>query len=984
MMKSKLLAVVVFVFLQFNGYGSEIDSDSESVSSKSSNELSVSAQSHQSSEDNDRTVTDSSSLSSSADDSSDDDSDDSGTVQDKVIDKTWGLKNLLYAIPNHDLQRSPLLGLIAVCNGTIKKWYGEFTDVVVEQEEGRPARNKRNFVTNTSLEKVTRVFFDVLDGRVRCSAAGSSPMIALSAKGIGQLVTLTQERGVSGVSAFLEKGLVRKQKQKKESLQQEKKQSNGQQISAEELFVNRWWASYETRPEKGKFTEERDFRKRLIPLFKDLRALEQEQGSEKTKQIFLTVLMAFLVLKDEAEGEKDPVYAVQEYFRKLGVVFTREYYTLQEKKAIKKRLARSSFGTSTKDLEDAAFYLFSIAKNDFEFITASHVSALFKEIIEGEERNVAHALCAEVAVRSFVNLMLYNPVTQRFDAAMLPEGVHLDPLVYDFYFNREHPRTDPQAPQYYATSLDAWIQVITELHKKFSEIKYEDHELKSSSEGILLVFNKIFGTTAQSYEELGNMLSHDGSHVTLEMLKSEKKPRREEEWAVAVEREGLPGESAYEFFATLNVSDGHASLIFDMGNIMPLMGKHRYQAIEELQKVYHLDLWPMVLNPATINTVIDDETPFQKAIETGCVPLVELLVSYGADIHQLDDGQMGILAYAYESGSAEMVKFFTDKGLELHADLNTIIGWLSISEMDDALFDKIMASNVTDTGQRRKDFYSSALMVCFERNMSAAHRNAIDQCEDNVWIARAKKLIAEGADVNFIEVLGVEGGYYNAPILAASYGGCTDDEIIMSLVNALEPAGDNKNRAMVYGKALCSFFDKKNISAAEVLIKKGANLNFYTSYESDGTTQVYGVVLSASYGDNKELMQIIVDELHQAPNEEVALMYGKALLSTISKNWFEIAVQLIKKGALLDQVDEFWLKHIVGLLKHDQAAEQLLQVIGTAQKSATWTQMYGEVLREYAGRYGETEEWLKRYGAVVEQEAYDVVQAVERDAEAFA
>ncbi len=1228
-MKNKLLVIIGLVFYPY-AYGSEIDSDIESISSqlseaRDSKPALVYEEGHVSGSSS------SSSSGSSSDDSSSessksDDSGDSGIVHDKVIDKTWGLKNLLSSTPDQDLQRSPLLGLVAVGNGTIKKWYGTFTDVPVEtQEAGKPARNKRVFTSETSLEKVTRAFFDILDNRVRCSAAGSNPMIALSPDMIGELVILTHEQGISGTIAFLEKGLVRKQKQKKQSALSE----DVKQVLPEESFINEWWTSYKTRPEKGKFTEERDFRKRLMPLFKDLKELEQEQGPEKSKKNFLTLLMAFLVLKDEAEGQKDSAYALQDYFKKLGVVYTRDYYTTLEKKAIQKRLTKRSFGTSVKDFEAVVFYLVALAKNDFEFINASAASAFFKEIVRGEERQVSHALCAEVAVRSLINLMLYNPITQRFDSKMLPERIHLDPLVYDFYFNSEHSRTDPQMPRYYADSLNAWIQVIVALHKKFPEIVYRQNELAANPQNMLLVFNRIFGMTAQSFQELGNALSKDGSQITIETAELEQKlgqTYKKEKWTIVVERDGLPGEDPYEFFANLELSSGHASFDLAMENIMPLMDKNQYRLIEGLQKLYGVDVWSMVLNPAAINAVINDETPFQEAIdtdymplvellikhgadihqvnddgetpfqeaiETGCMPLVELLIKHGADIHQVnddgetpfqeamengymplvellikhgadihqlnDDGEyplheaiengymplvellikhgadihqvdnsgMGALFYAYKSGNSEMVKFFTDKGLTLNVPLNTDISDIrdfmygekdSISE---EFFEKLCGFDRNDRSDEWVQFYSKVLVVVLE----------------NDWVEYAKKLIQEGANINFIDAFDDEGVVgLNAPIVGAARG-CTDEAFVNSLVDALEPAGNDKNKATVYGQALGDFFIKKYNYAARVLIEKGANTSFYgeypnadsalpstvygivfsvscgddkrlmqvvvdklssagenkalarlygqalyqalskkwfdiakiliekgadtnwsSSYESDGATGVYGVVLSASYGNDKQLMQTIMDRLTPAgentlisrlygealyqviakqwfdiariliqkgadvnfyekhadhpstdfyrvvlsassssdkelmemivqkldpvgTNEAVARMYGKALYRVIYNNWFDLAAQLVKKGAILDELTKDRLKCVVNRVEydHDKEAGHLLQAIGTAKKSDAWAQMYKETLRSQASFFGKTEDWLKLYGASLEQEVQSIEGAIKND-----
>ncbi len=944
-MKNKLLIFIGLLIFHY-GYGSEIDfdcSDTESVSSKSSERGKAESglfheEGHVSG----------SSSSSSSDSSESDDSHDSGVVQDKIIDKTWGLKNLLSATPDHDLYRSPLLGLITVGNGTIKKWYGTFSDVPAgKQEVGKPARNKRVFTTEMLLEKVTRSFFDILDGRVRCSVAGSNPMIALSAEAVGQLVVVAHDRGISGMITFLEEGLVRKQKQKKQSALGE----NVKLVLPGESFIDTWWARYELRSEKGKFTDQRDFRKRLMVLCKDLSLLQQEQGPKKTKELFLTVLMAFLVLKDEAEGQKNPAYTVQDYFKKLGVEYVRDYYTTVEKKAIQKRLGKRSFGTSVKDFEEVVFYFSALAKNDFEFVGAPYTSALFKEVVKGEETEVAHGLCAEATVRSFLNLMLYNPTTQRFDVGMLPEGIHLDPLVYDFYFNPEHPRTDPQAPRYYGESADAWIQVIVALHKKFPAIVYKQNELAGKPQNMLLVINKIFGTVAQSFEELGNILSKDGSQIIIETAESDEKPGdyyKKEKWTIAVERDGLPGEDPYEFFVNLELSDGHAAFLFDMENIMPLMGKHQYRLVEELQKIYHVDLWSMVLNAGAINAVIDDETPFQEAVQSGCVPLVKLLISHGADIYQVDDDHLGALGYAYQSGSDEMVQFFTDQGLKINASLESITSWLwgLDQDVDDQFFDQIIASNVTDHGQQKKDFYSTALMVCLDRN----------------WVERAKKLIKEGANINFIEVPDEGQKMDRAPIVAAARG-CADEALANLLVDALEPVGDDRNRAQAYGWALGGFYIKKYRYAVKVLLEKGADTNVYSEFpNADSTLPSYvtGVVVDVSVGDDELLMQRVVDALPLAgENKTLARLYGNALIGVLLRGWNDIGNILIEKGADINFYNELslnlnrtpWGVVLAASYSQDQnLMKKIVDALNPAGENKVLVRSYGEALENVVNK----------------------------------
>jgi hypothetical protein len=900
-MKNKLLLILVIFRC---AYGSQADVDTQSVSSKSSETAEINSPLFY--EDGLPSKSSSTSARSSSTASSSGDGEGTHTgdaeFQDKVIDKTWGLKNLLSSTPEQDLYRSPLLGLIAVNNGTIKKWYGAFTDVPLgKQEEGALLRNKRVFVSHTSLERVTRAFFNVLDKRVRCSVIGSNPLIALSAQAIGELILVSHERGIIPMIEFLEKGLGDKENRLRREQEGKKKSQRFRleivPLSEEEAFVEAWWERYKIFPRKR--VNLTNFRKNLHSLLQDLREMEKHQGAEKTIHVFSTLLMAFLVLKDESEGQKDCAYTVQDYFKKLKVDFVRTYYTTSEKKDFQKRLAKRAFGITNKDFEEIVFYLVSLAKNDFEFIAAPYTSAVFKETVKGEKREVTHALCAEVTVRSLINLFLFNPITQHFDEEMLPQRIQLNPLVSDFYFKTLPFRTDPQSPRYYAESADAWIQVIVALSKKYPSIIYKENELGAIPQNILLVLNKVFGTTVQSFPELGTALSKDGSQITIERVESVKDlspPGKKGEWTIAIERDGLQGEDPYEFFVTIELAEEHAAFIFNMENIMPLIGCPQYRAIEELQKVYEVELWSIVLDAAAINAVIEEKTPFQEAIKTGSVPLVELLIEHGADTEQVDANQRGALFYAYISKNKGMIDFFTQKGLTLEVSLDISLTHLRdfIDEVGDSLsvelFNKLCDFDRNDRSPERMKFYSRILMVMLEEN----HTDY------------AKKLIKEGADVNYVEVIGnpEEGVDVAAPIVSALRGG-TDELFAEFLMKALESAGDDKNKATAYGEALRSAITRKWIGVAKSLIKKGADVNFYTVHENDGSSEAYGVVSSASYGDDKQLMEMIVERLNPVgDNNILARLYGKVLYGVVSKGWVGLAVCLMENGAYMGELDK--------------------------------------------------------------------------------
>ncbi len=164
-------------------------------------------------------------------------------------------------------------------------------------------------------------------------------------------------------------------------------------------------------------------------------------------------------------------------------------------------------------------------------------------------------------------------------------------------------------------------------------------------------------------------------------------------------------------------------------------------------------------------------------------------------------------------------------------------------------------------------------------------------------------------------------------VLSASSS--NDKGLMHRVAQKLAAAGTNETLARMYGKALYLVISKQWFDIAMILIQKGADVNFYEKY-ADPSTDVYGVALNASLSSDKELMEMIVQKLATAgTNEALARMYGKALDNVLSKQWFDIALQLVKKGASLDELGkemrERWEHYAASLQQKMEKIEQTVE-----------------------------------------------------------
>jgi len=297
------------------------------------------------------------------------------------IIRAWALKNLLTTTPEQDLYRSPLLGVIATENGTIKKWYGEFTDTA-DPDTGR---FKRKFTTAAPLEEITRLFFDQMDEKIRCVASGSNPVIGLTAQQVGQWVQLIKEKGIKGFTTVFGK---------KEGKPAKKGSPETAEQQQQKEFLSTWFTTYQSRSESGKFTDAGRLRRWVESLSAHLEALVTSEGEKTAIKQFLTILMSYLYLKDLQEAIKRPEYSIANYFKALGVEYQASFYRETDREILEKKIVDGSLGDGPEALEDIIFYMISFMKNDYDFL------------LDGTTHYRKIPICVESALRTMFNFIL--------------------------------------------------------------------------------------------------------------------------------------------------------------------------------------------------------------------------------------------------------------------------------------------------------------------------------------------------------------------------------------------------------------------------------------------------------------------------------------------------------------------------------------------------------------------------------------------------
>jgi hypothetical protein len=413
------------------------------------------------------------------------------------IDATYAVKNLLSSImrkfPDLTLQealsQSALLGIISETEVQLHM-YGTFT---TQPDPKKPGRTMRIFDTDTthsttSINKIARSMFDVLDDKLRSTVQESNPFCGLEGAIIAQMMqTLTTgENGIDELAKLLK---------------------NPTLITA---WSNNWDtkvnAPIEDPSQKKKYSLS-EFKAKIKDFVKLLEGLNKEAKttSEKEKNVsdLSKIFMTFLSVKDQKQKATGESRAIKEYYTTLlDSPFEREQYTTEELEQIGKiLLGEDSTHVISKDakgIEDATAYLAHFAAGYIAFLEAPSGT------YNSPEKNFPY--CVEATVRSIMNSILYNPRTGKLDIAMLPPTIRVNTKFKDFI--EKYP--DPTVANYYGNSLKEWLDLVSGLdgvtYKQETGKNAYEISARTGIDNLITTLNHIFATHVDSFETLATAL----------------------------------------------------------------------------------------------------------------------------------------------------------------------------------------------------------------------------------------------------------------------------------------------------------------------------------------------------------------------------------------------------------------------------------------------------------------------------------------------
>lgn len=213
---------------------------------------------------------------------------------------------------------------------------------------------------------------------------------------------------------------------------------------------------------------------------KHLKPFEQLSPQERT-DIFAT----FSFLKHTTREDIEP------YIQKLGDAnfdaYKKRYYSDSSKRTLRNsstKISPLNFEQLTIDLLD---------KDPIEYLKVPFEYAEYK--------NQSVPPCTEVALRSVINYILWDPVTKKLNPQLLPQSIQLNPEFENFIKNY----SEPQSNNYYAKSRNDWLELVSNI-PGINYLRWKT-EMAGEKENSLAALNYLFGTQAHTMQEFSQLIS---------------------------------------------------------------------------------------------------------------------------------------------------------------------------------------------------------------------------------------------------------------------------------------------------------------------------------------------------------------------------------------------------------------------------------------------------------------------------------------------
>jgi hypothetical protein len=360
------------------------------------------------------------------------------------------------------------------------------------------------------------------------------------------------------------------------------------------------------------------------------------------------------------------------------------------------------------------------------------------------------SICVEQAIWEFINLVLYNPETQKLDLSLLPSDVCLLPEFKAFIENHNNVQDDG----YFENAKDAFVAIVSGI----SGIGYQNRgcELSSGFTNSIRVLNHLFGIKVQTITQCAEKLStdqrtisvveqgHEYQSITVEVKDEDQGYEVVGVWYLGEMhadfdlKTGSKKTSDRALQAVINCE--HASphvplahlvqeeLAQCLRNLMPLEIFNSNQNAAMAKKIISLPSFDA-------NQVFDDETLLFFAVRSQNTMMVILLLEHGADATK------GIWRVVYDN-NIEMVTLL----LEHNADATEGI-WDAVYDNNIEMVTLLLEHNADATeGIRYAAYNNNIEMVELFLKYGADANKGIRRAVDNNNIEMVTLLLEHNAD----------------------------------------------------------------------------------------------------------------------------------------------------------------------------------------------------------------------------------------------
>lgn len=273
----------------------------------------------------------------------------------------------------------------------------------------------------------------------------------------------------------------------------------------DDTFIEQWYQKYKTMQDDiNQPFSQTSFTKKAKQFLKNFKIMAQTAKPEQVSSVLLSVLFK------NARDKKD----LQEFATCYGVTLPEENYTeadfIEFEKRIREDLRNLS---SVENIELCSYWLLKNEEyNSREIVYDIQLLRVPGISLEYKGQPV-RALCVEETIRTFLNTLLYNPITKQLDISLLPQKVQSSCNQELLQFIEKY-KTLERSDLIDKESAQDFLNLVS---NKLGITYYngKNYELASSLDNTLNLLKDLFGLPAvTSYQELAEVLSTDTRTIT--------------------------------------------------------------------------------------------------------------------------------------------------------------------------------------------------------------------------------------------------------------------------------------------------------------------------------------------------------------------------------------------------------------------------------------------------------------------------------------